>query len=652
MVKWAQPSLIAAIQTATLPADMPTDTPGMIVATGEVTITDSINGDDSNTPELETLLIVSGCHIVIDGPCVFEALIAGDPESAPQNCDGRVLNLTDYDPNLKRRVPVSLTNVLIVAAGGLWAPELQPVVGTECSYAAPELIIQGSVITGHAGATSRLWDCDSDSVPEMIAAGYDRSSDLPDPEAWATADIAWWPERQHGVWRRQGRPVRLSVDAGSTGDPGLSVNPATVTVTEGSTARLVAVALATQPSADVTVNITQTPTAVLLVTPTLEFTEDDWDTAKYVRVDASAYQDADSIDTQITVTLTAASTDGHYDRLTEDVEVTVVDDDIPALVVDAASMTVDETGSGTFTVSLTTAPSADVTVNVASDDPTAVTVTPTPLTFTPDDWATAQTVTVTGVSDDDASDEALLVSLIAASTDSDYADMTVSVSVTVTDDDTAALVVSQNSVTVDENGTATFDVSLATQPTGSVTVSVTSADPAAVTADPDSLTFTTTDWDAAQTVTVTGTDDADTSNDTATITLTSMSADSDYDSLTAAVAVTTADDDGVDVLTVTCDAAAQTITIQWPELEADRVQISGRSGVTADWYDVTGSIVTVSTEGLADWLIQYGNGQWEPQWGEQPDDWGNGWGGFFPAGRELTVYVWPNHNSGDTFPCP
>ena len=145
---------------------------------------------------------------------------------------------------------ITLDNVIIVAAGGVWAPELQPVVGTECSYPAPELIIQGSVITGHAGATSRLWDCDGDSVPEMIAAGYDRSSELPGSEAWATADIAWWPERQHGVWRRQGAPVRVTVDAGSTVDPGLSVNPATVTVTEGSTARLVAVALATQPSAD------------------------------------------------------------------------------------------------------------------------------------------------------------------------------------------------------------------------------------------------------------------------------------------------------------------------------------------------------------------------------------------------------------------
>ena len=402
VVKWAQPSLIAAIQTATLPADMPTDMPGMIVATGEVTITDSINGDDSNTPELETLLIVSGCHIVI-GECVMDHF-AYDPllgtfvptETEADSglyaelgqCDepdpADYLTVGDPVPDSMRLASTNITldNVIIVAAGGVWAPELQPVVGTECSYAAPELIIQGSVITGHAGATSRLWDCDGDSVPEMIAAGYDRSSELPGPEAWATADIAWWPERQHGVWRRQGAPVRVTVDAGSTVDPGLSVNPATVTVTEGSTARLVAVALATQPSADVTVNVRQTPTAVLLVTPTLEFTEDDWD-AEYVTVDASAYQDTDTIDNRITVTLTADSTDTDYDGLTQDVAVTITDDDIPALVVSAEPLTVEEDSTATFTVSLATAPTAPVTVAVnVGSGATAATVSPPTLTFT------------------------------------------------------------------------------------------------------------------------------------------------------------------------------------------------------------------------------------------------------------------------------
>ena len=199
-----------------------------------------------------------------------------------------------------------------------------------------------------------------------------------------------------------------------------------------------------------------------------------------------------------------------------------------------------------------------------------------------------------------------------------------------------------------------MDVSLATQPTGPVTVTVVSADPAAATVTPATLTFTTTNWRTAQAITVTGTDDTNTTDDTATITLTAMSADSDYGSLTAAVAVTVTDDDSVDVLTVTCDAAAQTITIQWPELEADRVQVFGDTGVRVGWNTaVTGSRVVVSTVGLAS-VERWETDQWDQQWGDQPDDWSSAssWATFWPDGDQLTVYVWPHHDSGDAFPCP
>ena len=66
-------------------------------------------------------------------------------------------------------------------------------------------------------------------------------------------------------------------------------------------------------------------------------------------------------------------------------------------------------------------------------------------------------------------------------------------SVSVTDDDTANLVAS--SLTVGEAGSGTFTVKLATQPSGSVTVAVSSDDTGAATASPASLTFTTADWD-------------------------------------------------------------------------------------------------------------------------------------------------------------
>ena len=206
--------------TATLPADMPAASdPQMVVSIGSVTITGDIMALDS-----EPLLIVSGCHIVIDSPCIFSALTVGDPDSAPQACDSSALDPLVYDPNSGRRTDISLENVIVVAAGGVWAEGLTQPSPVPCpdplipgsGYEAPDLRITGSVITGYAGATSLLFDCDGD-VPivngtEAIVAGWERLSSLPadteqwataDIEQWATADIAWWPGRDQGIWRRR-----------------------------------------------------------------------------------------------------------------------------------------------------------------------------------------------------------------------------------------------------------------------------------------------------------------------------------------------------------------------------------------------------------------------------------------------------------------
>lgn len=73
----------------------------------------------------------------------------------------------------------------------------------------------------------------------------------------------------------------------------------------------------------------------------------------------------------------------------------------PALVVTPTSgLLVDESGTtATIQVSLSAAPSADVTVSVSSSDTGEATVDPASLTFTSGNFDTPQTVTVTGVDD-------------------------------------------------------------------------------------------------------------------------------------------------------------------------------------------------------------------------------------------------------------
>ena len=79
----------------------------------------------------------------------------------------------------------------------------------------------------------------------------------------------------------------------------------------------------------------------------------------------------------------------------------------------------------------------------------------------------------------------------AASGDTAYNSLTVdAVTVTVTDNDTAGVTIApdrESWINVVEGGTGTYTVVLASQPSASVTVTPTSADPTAVTVPPTSF---------------------------------------------------------------------------------------------------------------------------------------------------------------------
>ena len=110
---------------------------------------------------------------------------------------------------------------------------------------------------------------------------------------------------------------------------------------------------------------------------------------------------------------------------------------------------------------------------------------------------------------------------------------------------------------VTEGATATYTVRLTTEPSGAVTVAVTSGTPATATVAPSTLTFTASTWATAQPVTVTGTEDADaTTDEQATVTHTPTGA-SEYTNVAPnarpSVTVTVTDDE---MRGVTVSAAA------------------------------------------------------------------------------------------------
>ena len=234
--------------------------------------------------------------------------------------------------------------------------------------------------------------------------------------------------------------------------PGVGLSPAELVVAEGGTVSYM-VRLATEPTADVTVTVSgQAGTDVSLSGLTnnqLTFTTGNWDTSQTVTVTAA--QDTDAGDDEVTLTHTAASTDGDYGGLALGMPVTVDDDDTAGLEVSRTGLSLAEGATGTYTVALATEPSADVTVTISGQAGTDVSLsglTNNRLTFTTGNWDTSQTVTVTAAQDPDVGDDEVTLTHTAASTDADYAGLALGMPVTV--DDTAGLVVSRTGLSLPE----------------------------------------------------------------------------------------------------------------------------------------------------------------------------------------------------------
>ena len=209
---------------------------------------------------------------------------------------------------------------------------------------------------------------------------------------------------------------------------------------------------------------------------------------------------------------------------------TVTDDDTAAIVLSETGLTVTEgdAAGSSYTVKLATRPSDSVIVTISGHDGTDLSLDKTTLTFTTDNWNTAQTVTVTAGEDDDAATDTVTLTHTATSTDSDYNLITI-VDVTVTDNDTPGMTIEPAALSVVAGRSNEYTVKLATEPTGEVTVTVSGHAGTAVTLDKTTLTFTVDNWDTAQTVTVSATENAA----TAKVTLAHAVGGADYGSVTA-----------------------------------------------------------------------------------------------------------------------
>ena len=180
-----------------------------------------------------------------------------------------------------------------------------------------------------------------------------------------------------------------------------------------------------------------------------------------------------------------------------------------------------------YKIKLGGVPDSPAVINFTSADSSAVTVSPSKLTFDLDNWDDWQTVTITAIQDADAQHEnaSIIVRtkmpgklVLYTPKNPSYRHYTRRIHVKTLDDELADVLLNRTELKLIEGRTTgTYTVRLNTNPGDTVTVTPVSGDTSHVNVS-GPLTFNSNNWMQEQTVTVTSVQDGDDDNDVVTIT--------------------------------------------------------------------------------------------------------------------------------------
>jgi len=249
----------------------------------------------------------------------------------------------------------------------------------------------------------------------------------------------------------------------------------------------------------------------ILSTSSVTFAQDNWYVPQTVTI-TGVDDDTDDGDSDFDIILEVALSNSEYYTgfNPTDISATNTDNDTAGIQWSSDSAIWESEAPGTVHIVLTSEPTADVTIPLASADPLEVALSESSVTFTPENWSVEQEVFLS--STDDAIDEDLTATQIffglASSTDPLYDGYNSgSFAIIHYDDDTAGVTVEQSATAVTEGGEAMgVIISLNTQPLRDVTVSLVTDDH--ITLEASSLTFTEDTWDIPQTILASAIDDA------------------------------------------------------------------------------------------------------------------------------------------------
>ena len=391
-------------------------------------------------------------------------------------------------------------------------------------------------------------------------------------------------------------PSNVVVTVRDNDSAAIIVSTPTLEMAQG-TRRTYTVALGSKPAADLSVDIAA-PGSVTVSPDPLLFTPDNWSIPRTVTVHAAANA-AEIMDQDIEHTAT--------DYTRADVSLTVKSRTAAGVAINPTLLEITEGGSGSYTVVLTTEPTATVNVAIAgaADD---VRLNRTRLSFSTSSWNREQTVTVNVAEDDDAVPDAHVTLTHSVTGADEYENPTTpfdisTVGVTPKENDERGVTASPTSLTVAAGSSGTYRVGLTSEPLDAVTVTVISpSDGVTVTGSP--LVFMPSNWDTDQTVTVNVAADAG-KDEEQSFTLTHTVQGGDYSGLEGPTVALTIPVEGAPSAPRGLAAAAsdESVTLTWRAPADDggsaivryQVRYQETGGSYSEWSPVSGGAGATST---------------------------------------------------------
>ena len=304
--------------------------------------------------------------------------------------------------------------------------------------------------------------------------------------------------------------------------------------------------LKSQPLADVVLNISSDHDDKLTISSKqLIFTSSNWNINQSVTF-TSIDDNIASGDLSFNIKIKPSSTDALYNNISENIiPITIKDDDISGIITDNTSVTLDEGQSITRTFRLKSQPTSNVTLNISSNNSSRLSISKSSLTFTASNWDTEQSVKFTAI-DNNIYDGDVTVSVNIKSTSADinYNNLSSGFAITVKDNDISGIITDTTSATITEGQYIARTFKLKSQPTSDVTLNISSNNNSRLSITPQSLTFTSSNWNTTQSVRFTAIDDNIVNGNVDVIVIIkSSSTATDYNNLTSTYTITVKDND-------------------------------------------------------------------------------------------------------------